>query len=232
MQPAFAQEQRGRVDSASLPVLSQHYQDEFTLDKPTDPAAWNSQQGFHASFSSEDDLYFRTEVPQLKETSSWSGCGWKGERLNGQIVVWSADTLEQVRFKLGDLVDGHGHKINKNNISLNMVRYVLANYPYGSDKVDCGGSPYKDGYLMPDRFEQFDRFDVPGKTVRPVWMTVNIPAGTWPGRYKGNIEVIGKGFSKLLALDIEVQNQLLPPPHDWKFRLDLWQNPWVLAWDN
>ncbi|HWD89349.1 MAG TPA: glycoside hydrolase domain-containing protein [Mucilaginibacter sp.] len=232
MQAAFAQEQRGRVDSASLPVLSPHYQDEFTLDKPTDPAAWNSQQGFRASFGSEDELYFRTEVPQLKETSSWSACGWKGERLNAQIVVWSADTLEQVRFKLGDLVDGHGHKINKNNISLNMVRYVLANYPYGSDKVDCGGSPYKDGYLMPDRFEQFDRFDVPGKTVRPVWVAINIPAGTWPGHYKGTIVILAKGFQKSLQLNIEVQNQLLPPPHDWKFRLDLWQNPWVLAWDN
>ena len=22
----------------------------------------------------------------------------------------------------------------------------------------------------------------------------------------------------------------MPPPHDWPFRLDLWQNPWVIAW--
>jgi hypothetical protein len=26
-----------------------------------------------------------------------------------------------------------------------------------------------------------------------------------------------------------VQNQSLPKPHDWTFRLDLWQNPWVIA---
>jgi len=43
---------------------------------------------------------------------------------------------------------------------------------------------------------------------------------------------LAKGFKKTLQLDVEVQNQLLPPPHDWKFRLDLWQNPWVVAWDN
>jgi hypothetical protein len=229
---AWAQAQKGQVDSALLPVLSPHYQDEFTLDKPTDPAAWNTQQGFHAGFGSENDLYFRTEAPQLKGSNSWWGCGWKGERLNAQIVVWSADTLEQVRFKLNDLTGPNGHKISKNNISLNMVRYVLANYPYGSDRVDCGGSPYKDGYLMPDRFEQFDRFDVPGKTVRPVWVTINIPAGTEAGHYKGTIEVLAKGFKRSLSLNVEVQNQLLPPPHEWKFRLDLWQNPWVLAWDN
>ena len=229
---AFTQEPKGRVDSALMQVLTPHYQEEFTFDKSTDPALWNSEQGFHISFGSENDLYFRAEVPQLKEASSWAGCGWRGERLNAQIVTWSADTIEQVRFKLSDLIDSHGHKISKNNISLNMVRYVLANYPYGSDKVDCGGSPYKDGYLMSDRFEPFDRFDIPAKTVRPVWLSINIPAGTQPGHYKGNFGVLAKGFKRSLTLDVEVQNQLLPSPHEWKFRLDLWQNPWVLAWDN
>ncbi|WP_426671880.1 glycoside hydrolase domain-containing protein [Mucilaginibacter sp. McL0603] len=229
---SLAQSIKGQVDSALMPVLNPHYQDEFTFDKPVNPALWNLQHGFHVSFGSEDALYFRVEAPQLKETYSWTGCGWRGERLNAQIVVWSADTLEQVRFKLGDLSDGQGHRISKSNISLNMVRYVLANYPYGSDKVDCGGSPYKDGFLMPDRFEQFDRFDVPGKTVRPIWLTINVPAGMQPGRYKGNVEVLAKGFEKSLQLDLEVQNQLLPPPHEWKYRLDLWQNPWVLAWHN
>ncbi|HVW61831.1 MAG TPA: DUF4091 domain-containing protein [Puia sp.] len=25
---------------------------------------------------------------------------------------------------------------------------------------------------------------------------------------------------------------MLPPPHEWHYRLDLWQNPWVIAWRN
>ena len=229
----FAQAHQGQVDSNLMPVLNYHYQDEFTLDKPTNPTAWNSQQGPHVSFGSTDALYFRTEVPQVQETDTWSGCGWKGERLNAQIVVWSADTLGQVRFKLNDLKGANGASISRDNIKLNMVRYVLANYPYGSNEGSCGDSPYKNGFLMPDRFEQFDRFDVPGKTVRPVWVTINIPAGTQPGHYKGEIEVLAtNGFKKTLQLNIEVQNQLLPPPHEWKYRLDLWQNPWVIAWDN
>ncbi|HYJ62584.1 MAG TPA: glycoside hydrolase domain-containing protein, partial [Parafilimonas sp.] len=32
-----------------------------------------------------------------------------------------------------------------------------------------------------------------------------------------------------LHIKINVQNQLLPKPHDWHYRLDLWQNPWVVA---
>jgi len=229
---ASAQVYKGQIDSSLMPVLSPHYQDEFTFDKSTNQAQWNSQKGLHVGFGSTDALYFRTEVPEVKETLSWSGTAWKGERLNTQILVWSSDTLEQVRFKPNNLVNATGNVIGKDDIKLNMVRYVLANYPYGASNVTCGDSPYKNGFLMPDRFETFDRFNVPGKTVRPVWLSLNIPGNVQPGRYKGIITVKAKGLETSLELNIDVQNQLLPPPHDWKYRLDLWQNPWVLAWDN
>ncbi len=229
---ALGQVYQGQIDSSLMPALSPHYQAEYTFDRSTNPGRWDSQKGFHVNFGSTDALYFRTEVPGMKETRSWSGTGWKGERLSAQILVWSADTMEQVRFKLSDLVSANGGVISKNNLNLNMVRYVLANYPYGANNVTCGDSPYKNGFLMPDRFEVFDRFDVPGKTVRPVWLTLNIPAGTPPGHYKGTISVKAKGFENSLELNVNVQDQVLPPAHDWKYRLDLWQNPWVLAWDN
>ena len=228
----LAQVYKGQVDSTLLPGLSPHYQDEFTFDKCTNPTLWNSQKGLHVGFGSTDALYFRTEVPEMKEELSCSGIGWKGERLNAQLLVWSSDTLEQVRFKVSDLVGNNGNKISNDHIQLNMVRYVLANYPYGASNVTCGDTPYKNGFLMPDRFEKFNRFDVPGKTVRPVWISLDIPSGTRPGHYKGIINVVAKGFETTLKLDINVQNQLLPSPHEWQYRLDLWQNPWVLAWDN
>ncbi|HEV2353521.1 MAG TPA: glycoside hydrolase domain-containing protein, partial [Puia sp.] len=229
---ASGQVYEGQVDSALLPVLNYHYQDEFTLDNSTDPGAWRNQHGPHVGFGSTNERYFRTEAPQLNENATWQSAGWRGERLNAQVAVWSADTLEQVRFLPGALKTEDGAMISRDNITVNMVRYVLGNYPYGSDKGSCGDSPYKDGFLMPDRFEDFDRFDVPGKTVRPVWISINIPEDAKPGRYAGTIEVRGKGFTRSLKVDVEVQNQLLPPPHDWQFRLDLWQNPWVVAWQN
>jgi len=228
----LAQAYKGQIDSSRLPVLSYHYQQEFTLDKPTDPAAWNSQQGPHISFGSTDELYFRSEVPSIKETNEWKGIGWKGERLNAQIVIWSADTLEQVRLVTSPLLGTNGASIGRDNMKLHEVRYVIGNYPYGSKDGSCGDSPFKDGFLMPDRFEPFDRFDLPARTVRPVWITIDIPAATKAGHYKGNIEVLAKGVKTSLALDLDVQPQLLPPPHEWKYRLDLWQNPWVLAWQN
>jgi Domain of unknown function (DUF4091)/Family of unknown function (DUF6067) len=232
VQMTSAQVHKGLVDSTILPKTgSAHYEPEYTLDVPANAASWtNKQAGLHAAFGSEDNLYFRTEVPEMNnETAAWAPTGWRGERLNTQIVVWSADTLNQVRFTISDLKNAQGKVLSKNNFQINMVRYVLANYPYGSAEATCGGTPYKNGFLMPDRFEPFQRFDIPGKTVRPVWIAFNIPAETSPGIYTGSIKIQDEKTSKILPVKIKVQNQLLPKPHDWKFRLDIWQNPWIIA---
>jgi len=229
---AFAQPYKGMVDSANLPAIGPaHYQPEYDIDVPVNPAAWaNEKAGLNVSFGSEDELYFRTEVPQIKnKAASWETTGWKGERLNTQIVVWSPDTLKQVRFKVSDLKNEKGKLLSKENIQFNKVCYVLANFPYGSNEPNCSPTPYKNGFLMPDRFETFDRFDVPGKTVRPVWISVNIPADAEAGTYTGTIEVNSKNAHTVLNIKIDVQNQTLPKPHDWHYRLDLWQNPWVIA---
>ncbi|MGN6800783.1 MAG: glycoside hydrolase domain-containing protein [Ginsengibacter sp.] len=229
---ASSQTYKGQIDSSILPKIgSAHYEPEYTLDQPVSSAIWtNEKPGLHAAFGSETQLYFRTEVPEVnREAISWEETGWRGERLNTQILIWSPDTLNQVRFTLNDLKNKQGKILSKNNIQLNMVRYVVANYPYGSADVTCGETPYKYGFLMPDRFERFERFDVPGKTVRPVWLSFNIPADTEPGTYTGTIQVKDTKEQRVLQIKITVQNQLLPKPHEWKYRLDLWQNPWAVA---
>ncbi len=54
------------------------------------------------------------------------------------VLVWPPDTLQQVRFTLKDLKNDKNKLIGKNNITLDMVRYVIANYPYGAKDVTCG----------------------------------------------------------------------------------------------
>ena len=65
-----------------------HYQPEFTFDKPSDPASWQKQSpGLNVAFGTTDELYLRSEVPQLTGVSSaWEATGWKGERLNAQVL--------------------------------------------------------------------------------------------------------------------------------------------------
>jgi hypothetical protein len=232
----FGQVYKGQLPFAKVPVPGGHYQQEYTFDTTVNTAAWLTQKkGLHVSFGSTDQAYFRTEVPELEESLSWEQSGWKGERLNAMVLAWSPDTVNQVRLVLSDLKNEKGKTISKNNIKLNIVRYVVGNYPYGAKDVTCGASPYSSLYLMPDRFEAMtgaDRFDLPGKTVRPVWVSVDIPAGTEAGMYTGTIEVRSEKDRSLLQVKLNVQNLTLPPPHDWKHRLDLWQNPWAVAWEN
>lgn len=235
---SHAQLYKGQVDARHIPAPSQHYRDEYTFDTTVNPAAWATQsKGMHVSFASTDESYFLKEVPELvKETVLSEGTVWKGERLNALVLIWSTDTLQQVRVSFTDLKNKNGKLISKKTIRASMVRYVISNYPYGAKDATCGESHYKNLYLMPDRFESLtegmDRFELPGKTVRPVWVSLDIPAGTEAGVYNGTIEVRSENHAVILTWKVNVQNQLLPKPGEWKHRLDLWQNPWVVAWKN
>jgi hypothetical protein len=229
----FSQAFPGQLDSLFLPALQMHYQSEYIVDSTIDKNAWPDQKsGMHVSFGSTNRAYFRTEVPEHYEAHEYESTGWRGERLNTQILIWSPDTLKQVRVSVSNLVNGKGKEISNRNIKLFLVRYVVSNYPYGAKDAVCGETPYKNGYLMPDPFESFDRFDLPGKTARPVWLSIDVPADAEPGSYSGDIIVRSTNSSVKMQLKIHVQKQLLPPAKDWKYRLDLWQNPWVIAWRN
>lgn len=225
-----AQLKKGQIDLSKIPAPQGHYQVEYTFDQPVDKASWVKQaKGLHAAFGSTDELYLRSEVPVVgQDAASWQSTGWRGERLNAQVLVWSPDTIEQVRFVINDLVNINGKVISKDHVRLNMIRYVVSNLPYNAANFDCGVG-IDTAYLMPDRFESFDRFDLPGQSVRPVWISVEIPADAQPGEYSGTIEVHSLTGKVILNTSLRVQKQELPKPHEWKFRLDLWQNPWVIA---
>jgi hypothetical protein len=227
----FAQPHTGRIDSTKIQVPAAHYMEEYTLDTPLDFEAWNNQKpGLQVSFGSANNLYFRSELPALKSSTLFEETAWRGERVNVQLLTWAADTVDQVRIIPGDLKNQEGATIRKEHLHVFMVRYVLSNFPYGATNTNCWLSPYKDAFLMPDRLEEFDRYTIPGHSVRPVWLSVDIPAEVSPGIYEGTIQVKSEKHTTALTLKIKVQPNILPPPKAWKHRLDLWQNPWVIAW--
>ena len=227
----LAQSVPGRVDPQRIPALSPHFEPERAYDIPVDVERWTRvTPGLHAVFGTTDAIYFRSEVPAVADDQRhWTATGWRGERLNGVVLVWAADPLEQVRVDIGDLADGAGHVLPPDSVRLQLVRYVLSNYPAGARNATCDAGP-AEAWLLPDRLEPFERFDLPARSVRPVWISVNVPPATVPGTYKGTLRVASGKQSVTLTMSIGVQPALVPPPHDWTFRLDLWQNPWVIAW--
>jgi hypothetical protein len=229
---SFSQPQRGQVDVKQIPRPVHKYLTEYTFDSSTTPDLWaKEKKGLNTAFVNTDELFLRSEVPSTKKVNkAWSATGWKGERVHSQVLVWSPDTLEQIRVSISDLVNSNGKIISNTNVTTNLVRYVLSNFAYGARALSCGAGSADTAYLMPDRFESFERFDLPGGTVRPIWISVNIPEDAEPGSYQGTIEVKSDKQSETLRFIVAVQNQVLPKPKDWKYRLDLWQNPWVVAW--
>ena len=229
---AFAQSAAGGVNPGHLPVLSPHFEPELLLDSPIDPEDWARQShGLHAAFGSTDRIYARREVPGTDNSAvSWTDAGWRGERLNALILVWSPDALEQVRLETSNLTDGRGHLLRRDALRLQIVRYVLSNHPANARNTSCDAGTTEAAWLLPDRLDVLDRFDLPARSVRPVWLSLEIPAAAAVGTYAGTIAVKSGEASITLRVTVRVQPPVLPPPADWQFRLDLWQNPWVIAW--
>ena len=219
----------GKVDAKRIPALHAHFEPEHAYDAPADERRWATQSpGLHATFGDTGRSYLRSEVPLLRESESWEGTGWRGERLNALVLVWSPDSLEQVRVTMTDLFDERGHVLSREHMQPRMVRYVLSDYPYGAQALRCE-SRADAAWLMPDRLEAFDRFDVTPRSVRPVWISIDIPQTTEPGAYAGTLQVSSSMQNVTLRVSVKVQQPILPPPQQWSFRLDLWQNPWVVA---
>src|ERR1043165_9924176 len=209
------QDQRGLIDSALIPIPLYHYQTEYNFDKSSNTSIWEKQKaGLNASFACTEETYFRTEAPQITQSQKWTATGWKGERLNIMLLVWSPDTINQVRLLLHDLKSSIGNLIGKSNLKPQLVRYVISNYPYGAREVTCGEGPFDKAYLMPDRLESFDRFDLPGKTVRRIWISLDIPSNAIAGSYESEIEIRSEKQNFKLQFGINVQGQSLPKPHD------------------
>jgi hypothetical protein len=228
VRPAIARAGR----SGAHPGLAPAFRTGAPVGRTNGSAEWARQPaGLHAAFGSTDRIYFRTEVPELDGNgASRRAAGWRGERLNAVIVIWSADAHDQVRLEPSDLTDGSGHVLGGESIRLQLVRYVLSNYPADARNATCDAGPTQPAWSLPDRLEPLDRFDVPARTVRPVWLSLDIPASAAPGSYTGSVTVRSGEAAITLGLTIQVQAPMLPPPSAWQFRLDLWQNPWVIAW--
>lgn len=135
---------------------------------------------------------------------------WRGERVQAQLLLWSAGEVPQVRVKPVSQPNVNGKTLPA---SARFVRYVLA------DKV-----------LAADILDDAERVDIPARSVRPVWVTVDVPRDAAPGKYSIRVDATGQGVKLARGvLEIEVLSATLPAPKDWAFYLDLWQNPYALA---
>ena len=183
---------------------------------PTPAEAWNGISATTFGWGSIDIKYKIDAPVQVAKTQNLYG--WRGERVNAQALLVTPKAVDSFQFTVSDLKSG------KNIIPASAVDRFFATYVMG-EVVEQGG----DIVLCPDRLVKAERMSVPEKTVRPVWLTVNVPRDAAPGKYKGTLTAKCDGKNMTVPFVLEVSKNVLPEPKDWKFHLDLWQNPYSVA---
>ncbi len=203
-----------------------------TFTEMADPTAdtltdWSPvAAGLHTSFGSVDKRYAKHRIPELNIADIHSVKGWRGERLSAQFVLWTAQPVNNVTVTVGDFKGDNG--VLKGIASAGFVRYVMTDEFAGG----CGYRKPEDfaASLSPDMIDDLDSYNIEAKSVRPVWVTVDIPRDAKPGKYSSEITVKANGEkSQKLTLNLDVINHLLPSPSEWTYHLDLWQHPAAVA---
>jgi hypothetical protein len=148
------------------------------------------------------------KTPLASPTDGIRLTGWRGERVNAQIVVTASTIQRQLRVD-PVLLKGAAQSIAGKTY---FVRYVLAN-----------GKP------QPDILDTERMIEQPANANRPVWLSVDIPREAAPGIYKGTLTVRSEIGLLDFPVELEVLPATLPAPKDWAFHLDLWQHPQSVA---
>lgn len=202
------------------------------IAEPADPdkqdmEVWkNIKPGVYSGFGSIDVAYPKSIPPAGKISETIQLQGWKGERLNCLMLVWSAGNKGAIKIKASRF-GNRNHQMEKGITSICIVKYVL------SDEFSGGcGTRNKDKFpvhISPDLLTKSNSFSIINPETRPIWISIDIPSETPAGLYKGIISISCSSGTVHHAITLEVLNKTLPAPSEWTFHLDLWQNPYAVA---
>lgn len=173
--------------------------------------------------------YAAAERPAVGK-AAFEFAAWKGERVNAQALLWSAEALQGVTVSAGALRCGKA-VLPAQAMQASFVSYVIGD-ELAPDYRQCNK---RDSLVWPslreaDLIGRYDVVDVPAGTVQPVWLTIDVPSDAAPGRYKGVLTLtVADGTSRTLPYCLTVGTRTLTPPAERPFHLDLWQNPYTFA---
>ena len=180
------------------------------FNEPEDPEfasreTWNSiAPGLHANFGSTDIHYSRSVPPEIVPAGNMTKTGWKGEKLNFQALLWSTENIAALEISGTELTSKEGSVIDTTYIQVKPVGYLL------TDEFLTGcGRRNKDtipAHLVPDILYPNQIFNLPAQSVRPVWLSIQIPAEVPAGIYSGALQVRTPKDTLRLPYTVIVQN--------------------------
>ena len=181
-----------------------------------------------ARWGSVDDRYPVSCEAKVQGAEVNSATAWKGERVNLQLVVSNRSDAGSecvVSYSFSELKNGKS-VIPAVNVSGGFVQPVITDRFTGCGKheVDAYGENF-----VADRITATNPTVMEDGSMRGLWLTVQVPQDAVAGTYKGYVELECEGKKSRYKYSIKVLDRTLPLPAEWKFHLDLWQNPYAIA---
>ncbi|MCM1292495.1 MAG: DUF4091 domain-containing protein [Bacteroides sp.] len=206
----------------------------YTYTEPVDTSTvdtsgWKQWSGAtQLTWASKNVHYRQRMAPSPMLVSDTLVTAWRGERLGMEALLVSPEGSGELSLKLSDMRSGR-KTVKAPGSSASFMRYVLANSWPG-----CGYPPDTlPAFTLPDMIDLPDAsVAVDAQTVRPVWVTVEVPRDIAPGVYAMTLQAVEKGSKKVvgsLTLNVKVLDRTLPASEDMAFYLDLWQQPYSVA---
>ena len=184
--------------------------------------------GLHSSFVSIDKRFPKSVAPNIKPIANQLVSGWKGERVSAQLLLWSVAAIADVQVKFSSFKSSSNDQLPATIAAANFLRYVMTD----EFATGCGARKPENfaASLSADMIDHLKSYDLEGKKVRPVWLSINIPQTAKPGRYTAKVSITAKGQKpQSLNLTLEVINKSLPDARQWTYHLDQWQHPAAIA---
>jgi len=186
------------------------------------------KRGLQATVGSIDRRYAKHSVPDEKTEKRWTGSAWRGERISVQLLLWGREPNKQITWKFTDFKSSGGDRFPASAAQARFVRYVITD-----EFADGCGKRQPENYaasLSPDVLDLPGCFDMEPQTTRPVWISIDVPPDAVPGTYTSTMRLYVAGEKRhSFRFQVKVLPRLLPPAAEWKFHLDLWQNPYAVA---
>lgn len=189
-------------------------------DAAPDRAAWQAlSSGNHITWADADVHYDRHAVPAVAERRDTVITAWQGERVGLRGLLYThKGGAKNVQL----VVKG---KVGTPAPEASWLRYVI------SDSFSTCG--YHPDSLKP--YTVAEVVDLPHTSlalksdeVRPFWVSVEVPRDLPAGEYLYSLQLKGAKAAPL-TFRVNVIDRQLPEPHDYKFHLDLWQQPYSVS---
>ena len=200
---------------------------------------WQGVKGIRAAWGTSNVRYAWHSLPDtktLRRTETLTA--WRGERVSTQAIIYSntaTDSLAPLTLQLSSFVNGR-HTLPAEAVKAAFVRYVKTDSWSTPDGygAGCGYRPNPalyDSAMVADIIDPHaEAIGMDAMSTRSVWISCQVPNNAVAGTYSGILSIkTGKRTIAKLPLYIKVIDRILPEPKDWKFHLDLWQNPFAEA---